>query len=127
MTITLIASTSHYLLYILTEATIGTGTVANSGGGSPDLLTDTIAGTPLRRLIDQAVANQSDARNKFLTGFGNGSGILHITPREGDAKWRADVNISSGRMTLDVTAYEATGQTTSTAYLEVEFRHRVVR
>lgn len=105
-------------------------TITSSGGATPDLKTDSVAG-PIKALtnapttgygsIAAGALTQANARTLWQA---NGSGTsplpyarCQLTQRSGDpaATWAVDSNVSTGIPTIVVTAPSTAG----TAYLDV--------
>lgn len=133
-TVALALARPNLLRYLATsDAMGGAATIANDGGATPDLQTDTasVAGTVrnmiLARLngygaLPAGALNQAQARSIFCgdgAAAGNANvprGSLNVIPRSGTAAWIVDANVDGqGDPTIVVTATAAVG----TAYVEL--------
>lgn len=125
---TFLGVTNHEMVYLVTGD--GFGDLDAAGGPSPDMLTDSLNGTPLRRFVQQDVPDQAAAR-KLVFGEGLG-GESTVPPRQiGEAyvqgltdniRWDLDADTDGlGHLRLRVTADLFADE--STARLRVRIKH----
>lgn len=101
MPATLLVSTPHCVKYAMTSAAGGAVNIDAAGAGTPDLITDTGVGTPIRQLFAMPYASQAAARTAtiFSTAFD-----AMFTRRDADADWILDANVNGTALRFTVTA-----------------------
>ena len=132
-TAALVAQFGNHLRYLLTESGAGgTVTIGSSGGVTPDLQTDSLAG-PIKAIskaqstgigtIAAGALTQAQARALWLSDATVSVGnldvprtLVRLTPRTGATVWIVDANQSGGDPVIQATASAAAG----TAYLDIE-------
>ncbi len=94
-----------------------TGTIPNSGGATPDLITDLPDnGSPMAKTVRKAAANLAAAQ---LILEQSGNVRVTVTPRNGGAVWvvRADVANAKPTVTVEYTG----GADGNDAYVDIEY------
>ena len=114
VTVAKIWSTPYAVSYLATHAGGAGDASANidaSAAATPDLITDTTAGTAIRALVSATYAAQANARaalGRDTATAPNPLGSLKVTPRTGTASagWRADANVVGTVMRVTVGAVD---------------------
>jgi hypothetical protein len=132
-TAALVGQFNNHLRYLVTaDAAGGALTIGSSGGATPDLQTDSLAG-PIKVIskvqttglgtVAAGAITQAQARAFLLSDDSTSVGssdvprtIARFTPRTGTTTWLLDANQSGGNPALVITASAAAG----TGYLDIE-------
>jgi len=108
------------LKYRLTNAG-GAINIDAAGAVTPDLITDSIVGSPLRAIMAASYINQAAARTAM---FASSLITIRFLRRDVDADWIADANVvvNALRITVTSAAADATG-----TVLEIRYHHTKTR
>jgi hypothetical protein len=125
-TATLVTSTPHRLVYLLT----GDGTVTGPTIASATLITDAVAG-PLEDLLSASYANQAAMRTAFLTGataqvfYQQRTSVNDVTAEINQVSCDVDVDaVTATRPEVNITMSDTTGQI---GYLTIQYNHTIPR
>jgi hypothetical protein len=121
MPATLLSATPCCLKYALTSAAGGAINIDALGAGTPDLITDSPVGSPIRQLVSQAYGSQAAARTAtiFSTQF-----HAKLTKRDVDALWIVDANVNGTALRLTATA---AAQDVPGTILTLRYEHSATR
>jgi hypothetical protein len=126
---TLIGSSPNRVMYKVTSNSGEDGTLPNQGGVSPDLTTDTAAGTPIGQFVRSLVANDTAAENLFVYNINAKCRITGTTPTTAakTPAWgvTATRNLTSGK--ADVYVRAATSLADAGGVLEIEVFHTIAK
>jgi hypothetical protein len=139
--VTLVENTPYSLLYLIeqTQASVPDSsiTIPNAGGLTPDLLTDSLNGTALRKIVDFArnhvPMNQASARARMIGDlapsgpggdFGQPRAHCTITSRDGSDGWGVDADVDAAPAPGPnpvIVVYA--GPNPGFAYLRIKYQH----
>jgi hypothetical protein len=123
VTFALLGADRHRVKYLVTADGAATGNLDASSGVTPDLVTDTAAGSPIRALVTTAVASQAAARTLM-----RGQTVTYRFGPGGTAgrDWIIDFNWDAANH-LRVTCTIAVGADAIGTVLEIESVHSQIR
>ncbi len=132
LTFTLQGVTNHEMTYLV-EGTVS-GSIDADGAATPDLLTDTMPGTPLRAFMSQVVDSQDAARQICFNQDFDGEnsvkvqrrliGTVQIQGRTGTVAWDVDANTDGAdHLRLSVATSEPIEGDGASAWLRIRVRH----
>jgi len=120
VTLALVSSSQNLLKYKMTSAAGEAGNLDAAAAATPDLITDSKAGSPLRTLLGTVVADAAACRALFERADLE----VGILPCDADALWfiTFTANANKVRLTLTAAAADAVG-----SYLVIKYIHTFIQ
>jgi len=123
VTFALTAQTPHLLRYLVTSGGAEAGNLDGTGAVTPDLITDSIVGSPMAGVMGATYAAAANVQTALLEG---NTIDIWITPRTAAALWIIEGALAGAtthpRLTMTAAAIDVLGCILTIRYLHTETR-----